>query len=141
MLTAFKNGLLFLPDLRQLPSGGYTAIDDANGQLTGSQRAGFWNLFTRRTQPAVSTGIDSVVRPPITAESAAERFLDSPGALFVQRETILRIIQRGRMFRVERKPGRTVAWRLESPPAIVRDNVRKLLEHPDWRAVVVAGAG
>ena len=45
------------------------------------------------------------------------------------------------MFRVERKPGRTVAWRLESPPAIVRDNVRKLLEHPDWRAVVVAGAG
>lgn len=140
-LTVFENGLLFLPDLRQLPTGGYTAVEGGQGQTTGPSRTGFWSLFSRRTQSATSSDVISIVRPPLTEESAAGRFLDSPGALFIPREGIVRIIQRGTMFRVERKPGRTVAWRIESPAADFRVNLRHFLDHPCWRAVPLAAAG
>lgn len=141
VLAALENGLLFLPDLRQLPSGGYTAIEGGNSPAAGSARISFWSLFTRRTLAEMSTEASSVIRPSLTADTAAERFLDSPGALFIPRETIIRIVQRGTMFRVERKPGKTVAWRIESPSLVVRDNVRKLLDHPGWKSVPVAAAG
>lgn len=140
-LTAMEQGFLFLPDLRQLPTGGYTALESGSREAAGVARGSFWSLFTRKMQAAASTEAVVAVRPLLTEDSAAERFLDSPGALFIPRDAILRIILRGTMFRVERKPGKTVAWRIESPPAVLREHLHRLLDHPGWRAVTVAGVG
>lgn len=141
VLAALENGLLFLPDLRQLPSGGYMSIEHGKTSLTGPARVGFWSLFARRTATISSSETVAAVRPPLTSDAAVERFLDSPGALFISRPSIVRVIQRGAMFRVERKPGKTVAFRIESSPLAVRDHLRKVLDHPAWKGVAAAVAG
>jgi hypothetical protein len=137
VLSAFDHGLLFLPDLRQLPSGGFVAIEHAD--RPGSQ-PGFWSLFTRRTH-AAGTGVVPVVRPKLASEEAVDRFLDSPGALFIPRGAIVRILQRGSLLRVERKPGRTVAWRLESPLAAVQQQFRAVKDQPTWAKVAMLLSG
>ena len=126
VLSAWDHGLLFLPDLRQLPSGGYAAIEGGNSQTSGSSRPGFWNLFARRTQIVPIAEACSVVRPELTIEQAVERFFDSPGALFVSRASLVRIIQRGTMLRVERQPGKTAVWQIESPFHVFQDNLARL---------------
>lgn len=141
VLAALENGLLFLPDLRQLPSGGYAAIEHGKNSWTGPARSGFWSLFARRTATVASSETVAAVRPPLTSDTAVERFLDSPGALFISRASIVRVIHRGTMFRVERKPGKTVAFRVESSPQAVRDHLRNVLDHAAWKGVAAAVAG
>jgi hypothetical protein len=136
VLSAFEHGLLFLPDVRELPSGGIVAVEPDTSAV-GSHHSGFWNLFSRRTPSALGTL--PVVRPKLSTESAVNRFLDSPGALFVSRETIVRISQRGVVFRIERKPGRTVVWRLESPLAVVQEALLRWKAHPEWSQISHSG--
>jgi hypothetical protein len=139
-LSAHDNGLLFLPDLRELPTGAVAAIEEPNGRRTPRLRSSFWNLFSRKS---AATAIETApaVRPALSESAAAERFLDSPGAMFVRRETIIRLIQRGALLRVERKPGRTVGFRIESSPIIVADHVRRLGAHSAWSGVAVTALG
>lgn len=137
VLSAFDNGLLFLPDLRQLPSGGFAAIEHADRPAS---QTGFWSLFSRRTQSS-GMGVVPVVRPKLAADAAVDRFFESPGALFIPRDAIQRILQRGSLLRVERKPGRTVAWRLESPLAAVQQQFRAVEDHPTWTKVAILLSG
>ena len=111
-LSSFENGLLFLPDLRELPTGGLAAVEGNHGRGAGSSPIGFWSLFSRRTAPEKASTPEA--RPPLTEDESVTRFVESPGALFVHRESIHRIVHRGTLLRVERKPGRTVAFRVES---------------------------
>jgi hypothetical protein len=134
MLTAFDNGLLFLPDLRQLPSGGMSAVEPATTLSRETTLPGFWNLLIRRTTDSI---IDAPagVRPELSLDSAVERFLDSPGALFIRREAVLRVFQRGTMLRIERKPGRTAVFRINSQLSQLKDVVARWRSSPFWQSV------
>lgn len=133
-LSAFDNGLLFLPDLRQLPSGGLSAVEPATSISREATRPGFWNLLIRRTSDSV---IDAPagVRPELSLDCAVERFLDNPGALFIRREAVLRVFQRGTMLRIERKPGRTAVFRINSPLNLFRDMIARWRSSPPWQSV------
>ena len=139
-LTAFENGLVFLPDLRQLPSGGLTAVDAAEGTASEACRPGFWTLLMRRTTDAVAEGPE-VPRPALTLESASERFLDSPGGLFIRREAIVHVLQRGNLLRVERKPGRTVVFRTHSRIAAVKATLLKWSSSTPGRSLRMTFSG
>lgn len=139
VLTAFENGLFFLPDLRQLPSGGIVAVEFEPRPTAGNARPGIWNLFSRRSTPTISSEPKIFSRSLMTAETAATRFLESPGALFIARKTIVRIVQRESMLRIERKPGKTLTWKIESPSTITWNMMRKLQRDTAWRSVSVAG--
>lgn len=137
VLSAHAGGLLFLPDLRELPTGGLVAVEPAARLTAGGVRAGFWNLFSRRMQ-TVAESPAAIVRPQLTAAAAAEQLLNRPGAVFIPRNAIVRVQQRGALLRVERKPGRTVAWRLESPLPCVQQQLRQLFGQPGWTGVVLS---
>jgi hypothetical protein len=70
--------------------------------------------------------------------AAVERFFDSPGALFLQRDTVIRMTARGSLLRIERKPGRTVACRWEAPSATMRDALQKMKSDAAWARVPMA---
>jgi hypothetical protein len=130
VLSAYSEGLLFLPDVRILPSGGIVAVFPGEPTST-APLSGFWNLFSRRTR-TVGDDRTPADRALLATASAAERFLDSPGAMLIRRETISRIQQRGRVLRVERKPGRTAAFRIESPLPSVVENLNSLRQATGW---------
>jgi hypothetical protein len=132
-LSSFEHGLLFLPDLRELPTGGLAAVE-GHRPKSGSASIPFWNLFARRTAPEQITALEP--RPPITAGEAASRFLDTPGALFIPQDSILRMVHRGTLLRIERKPGRTVAFRIENAAAVIRDGFLELHSRPGWKRIV-----
>jgi hypothetical protein len=136
-LWAHEGGLLFLPDLRELPTGGLVAVEPAAPPTAGGIRPGFWHLFSRRGPTVVDSPV-TLVRPQLSADDAVERLLNSPGALFIPRNAIMRMQHRGTVLRVERKPGRTIVCRLESPPSSVHLELRRLFTQPGWASVVVS---
>lgn len=133
VLAAYAEGLLFLPDVRTLPTGGIAAITPGE-PASATSLAGFWNLFAKRVRPA---GVEhtQLDRPLLSTEAVVERFFDSPGALFICRKTIARIQQRGTVLRVERKPGRTAAFRLDSPLPHAVENLARLKQSPGWSGI------
>ncbi len=135
-LTAFTHGLLFLPDLRVLPSGGIVPL---NAVEEGPSRGKLWKFFSRHHTSGNSQTMED--RPLLPVETAVERFFDSPGALFVRRDTIQRIQQRATTLRIERKPGRTVAFRIESGWPHTAENLRHLITLPAWSKVPTLGIG
>ena len=132
-LSAYTDGLLFLTDLRTLPRGGIVAADHAPRNLHGLP--GFWNRLVRRQ--GVSPGNTERVRPCLPAATAVTSFFNSPGAMFIPRAAIVRIQHRGSLLRVERKPGRTVAWHIESSPSEMRDGLLRLKADPAWCRVAM----
>ncbi len=139
-LTAFENGVLFLPDLRKLPSGGLSAVEPAAGTLSETSRPGFWTLLMRRNAGSTEEPLE-IVRPEITPEAASERFLDSPGGLFIRREAMMHVLYRGNLLRIERKPGRTVVFRIRSPANIVKAGLLKWKASENWQSLRITLGG
>jgi hypothetical protein len=139
-LTAFENGLLFLPDVRQLPSGGISAVEPVAGPSSETSQPGFWTLLMRRNSDSLAQPSE-IVRPEITLEAASERFLDSPGGLFIRREAIVHAHYRGNMLRIERKPGRTVVFRINSPAQTVKAGLLKCKSSGNWQSLRMTLSG
>jgi|GEM_PF-799695 len=136
LLAAYAGGLLFLPDVRTLPTGGLVAAPSVSA--AGKLRNGFWSLFAQR--PATKSEEAAVTeRPLLSTAVAATSFLETPGALFVRRESIRRLQLRGDVFRVERHPGRTLAFRVEAPLPDLVDQLQRLKATTGWSGVNVIG--
>jgi hypothetical protein len=136
-LLATTEGLLFVPRFVVQPNGALQAATDDGGSGTARvpQLFHWWSEPARRT-PAE----EAVAGEPPTAELSTVPVLnllfDSPGAFFIRRESIHRIIVRWSRAEIERRPSRTVSLAQASSGPNPRDALRSLNVFSPWQGIV-----
>jgi len=135
-LLATTHGLLFVPEFGVLLNGALDAITDDT--QAGSQRVA--SLFHWWSLPPWKRPVDEpdqkhpiANRPPRTM---LELLFDSPGALFIVRNSIQRIHFRWGRVQIERPPSRSVSLTQVQGGSPPRDTLRQLQEFDEWRALV-----
>jgi hypothetical protein len=135
-LLATTEGLLFIPQFSVQPNGALEAVTTEAPRA--SQRVA--NLFHWWSLPLWRRPVDqSPVRPeaaPLPSASAVDLLFDSPGALFIQRTSIKRIVVRWGRVQIERPPSRSVSLVQVSSGSPPRDALRQLIEFPPWHGIV-----
>ena len=135
-LIATTEGLLFVPQFTVQPNGALEAVtDEAPG---GSARVAnlfhWWSLPPwRRTSEESPSRAEAVSIPP---QSVLDLLFDSPGAWFIQRNSIRRITVRWGRAQIERLLSRTVVLAQMSGGPSPRDMLRQLIEFAPWRSFV-----
>ncbi len=136
-LLATTRGLLFVPAFVLQPTGALEAA--AEEAPDGAVRVA--NLFQWWSLPPWRRPVES--RPPKHFEAASiplqpvlQLLLDSPGAVFIHRESIRQIIVRRGRAQIERRPLRSVSL-IQAPGGVnPRDSLKQLIEFAPWRAIV-----
>jgi hypothetical protein len=134
-LIATTEGLLFIPDLVAQNNGALAAtVDEAP---IGAERVRslfhWWSVPAWR-RPVAET--QTSTEPPVGDRSLRELLFESPGALFVPRDSIKRIFARWGRVQIERPPARTVTLSEITNDTGLKDGLRRLVDFPDWRRVV-----
>jgi hypothetical protein len=133
-LWGVGGGLLFLPELSQLPNGALAGPEEPTERFWPLPR--LWPLWGRKT-PSTTSRVANHSEPP---SDLGERFLDSPGAVFVPRNHLIRAGLRGRTWTISRTVGRTQRFTILDSAEQARQAWRELLlRDPAWRPLADAG--
>ncbi len=132
-LVGTTQGLLFVPFLETLPDGGIHAPYDERG------RGSVWSLWRFWQQPQLPGrrfAAGSQVLTDAPEPDLVQAFLDSPGALFVARDQLLRLHLRGRCWSLARAQGPVLRITFLSPDEEWKPAWRQLSAvTPEWRAL------
>lgn len=134
-LLASTEGLLFVPQFIVRPSGALVAISE--GATDGPDRLRnlipWWSLpVWRRT----TTEIEPTEAVAIPRQPLRDLLYDSPGAFFIRRDSIRRVLARWGRVQIERSPARMVSLTSASAGSNLRESLRRLMDHAPWRSLV-----
>lgn len=134
-LLATTQGLLFIPAYQIHLNGALEAQSDEPTAGSGrvAQLLHWWSVPPWRR---AAEGTPRRLESGLPAMSPLELLRDSPGAVFVARGSIRRLLFRWGRVLIERLPSRTVTLlpQAEAPPP--REALRALMEFPEWRTLV-----
>jgi hypothetical protein len=116
-------GLMFLPELTALPNGALDADELPAAGLWQMPR--WWPFWTVRRSGRAPTAPSW----PLDVEELSQRFLKSPGAVFVPHRQLIRAALRGRTWTVSRTVGRTLRLTALSPADEIRHAWSEMLLH------------
>jgi len=136
-LLGTSEGLLFLPDLSSLPNGAIAAIERPAEPFWQLPR--WWPNWSRRA-PTSMLAIPPGPERPSASSHIGELFLESPGAVFVPREQLIRASLRGRSWIISRTIGSTLRFTSLDSADEARQMWREMLSHdPAWRQLATVG--
>ena len=134
-LIVSTEGLLFVPHFVVRPNGALDAITE--GAIAGPARVKnllhWWSLPVWR-RPLDEPSASEV--PPIPNQPLRNLLYDSPGAFFIERETIRRISNRWGRIQIERTSARMVSLAPIPGGTRLRESLRSLMEFASWRRIV-----
>lgn len=135
-LLATSEGLLFLPLFTIRPNGSLEAIADAApaGQSRMAHLFHWWSIPPWR-RPADDTGVEQNA-DAIPLIPVLNLLKDSPGAFFIQRESIQRIHVRWGRAQIERRPSRSISLQQSPGGPNPRESLQSLVEFAGWRSFV-----
>lgn len=134
-LVATTEGLLFVPHLVVRPNGALEPVAE-DASLLSSRVSGlfhWWSLPPWRH--SVDEQNQASIHPPENL-SLPSLLFDSPGAFFIVRTTIQRIVARWGRVQIDRQPSRSVSLTQAHGSDSPREILRPLVEYDSWRSVV-----
>lgn len=135
-LVATTAGLLFVPHLVVRPNGALEPVAE-EALLRPSRVSGlfhWWSLPSWRHSAGDEQSQPSIPAPENL--SLPSLLFDSPGAYFVARTTIQRIVSRWGRVHIERQPWRSVSLTQAQGADSPREILRPLVEYDSWRNIV-----
>lgn len=136
-LIATTSGLLFVPQFVVQPNGALEALVDDSSSVPPrvSQLFHWWSLPPWR-RPVDEPDYRAASDAPPATQSTRELLLNSPGGLFISRDSIQRIQIRWGRAQIERRPTRSVSLSQVASGPAPRDALRRLIEYPQWHGIV-----
>lgn len=136
-LLATTEGLLFVPRFVVQPNGALQAATDEAGIAT----ARVPHLFHWWSEPARRTSADEAAARETPAAGVStvavlDLLFDSPGAFFIRRDSIHRIVVRWSRAEIERRPSRTVSLSQAASGLNPREALRSLNVFSLWQGIV-----
>lgn len=136
-LVGTTEGLLFVPQFVKQSNGSLEAVAD-EAPSRSSRVAGvlhWWSLPPWRRPMDVE--VPRVTAEPADSRSLVDLLLDSPGAVFIRRDTIQRLTIRWNRAQIERRPARSVTLAQVPGGPGPRDALQLMVDFPAWRNIVV----